>query len=488
MKKILLVASVFIVFWACNEEEQLLLDNNVQLEFSLDTLRFDTVFTALGSATRILKVHNRYNQRIRISSISIESNSGVKFKMNVDGIPAENVQDVEIAANDSLYIFTEVTVDPDKNVSESPFIAEGKINFVINDNKQQVILEAWGQNANYIPFKNGKGTFSVVGDFVMNDPKPYVIYGGLIVENGTLTIPAGTKIYVHGGLVRGDDGAVYNDGSIFVLGSGRIKIEGTKEQPVIIQGDRLEEEFLDDAGQWTGIAISKMSKGNSIEYATIRNCRFAVQVDSAATLEVKNAQFYNTASSGIIGFNSEIKMSNTLVYNNGFHSILLLHGGDYSFDYCTVASYGGESSALWLSNYYCYVPDGFNCLLPSSYRINATFRNSIFYGSRRDELLFEDAIGSQEGFNYRFEHCVVKVDKLTDEDAFPDFFDNCENCPSDLTSSTPLFVDTSGDDYHLDSLSVALNLGKPINGIKIDLEGNQRKDETPDVGCFERQE
>lgn len=488
MKRNLLFASLLIMFWACNQENELRLDSDVQLEFSVDTLRFDTVFTELGSATRIVKVYNRYDQRIRISNISLENSTGVTFRMNVDGIPAESVQNIEIEANDSLYIFSEVTVDPDKDVSASPFVAEGKIKFVTNENEQQVVLEAWGQNANYIPFRNGKGTFSVVNDFVMDDPKPYVIYGGLIVENGTLTMPAGTQVYVHGGLVRADDGVIYNDGSIFISGSGRIKIEGTQENPVIIQGDRLEENFLDESGQWTGIAIGKLSRGNTIEHAVIRNCRFAVQVDSAATLDVKNAQFYNTASSAVIGFNSRITMSNSLIYNNGFHSILLLHGGDYQFDYCTVASYGGESTALWLSNFFCYVQDGFNCLVPSAYRVNARFRNSIFYGSRRDELILEDAIETPEGFNYQFENCVVRVTNLLEEDSFPDFFENCDNCPQDLTATTPLFLDTNEDNYRLDSLSIALNLGTPIEGITTDLEGNQRDPENPDIGCFERQE
>ena len=43
------------------DEFELTTDPNAALEFSLDTLRFDTVFTELGSATRSFKIYNRKN-------------------------------------------------------------------------------------------------------------------------------------------------------------------------------------------------------------------------------------------------------------------------------------------------------------------------------------------------------------------------------------------------------------------------------------------
>ncbi len=487
MKKILLfiIIVLSVLIWACNKEE-ILLTENIQLTFSTDTLRFDTVFAELGSATRILKVYNKENQRIRIDRIAIESNSGISFRMNVDGIAGKEVLNVEIPARDSLYIFAEVTVDPDQDVSVSPFVGEGRIVFETKDNRQEITLEAWGQNANYLPSRFAKGTFSVVGDFTMNDPKPYVIYGGLFVERGTLTIPAGARVHVHGGLARNEN-FIYNDGFIWVLGTGCIKVEGTLENPVIIQGNRLEKEFKEVSGQWTGIFIDKNSKGNKIEHATIKNSRFGIYVDSAATLVANHAQFYNTASSGIIGVHSTINLTNCLLYNNGFHAIQLVHGGDYQFDYCTVASYGVDASALRMTNSICYVPEGIGCRLAGTYRLNARFRNSIFFGSKSDEILLEDAIKTREGLNYTFENCVVRVNKLLENTAFPNFFDFCINCPKDLNSNSKLFIDSGSKDYRLDSLSVALNLATPLSNVTLDLLGKPRDAVTPDAGCFERE-
>ncbi|MEY4594407.1 MAG: hypothetical protein RIQ47_817, partial [Bacteroidota bacterium] len=44
-------------------------DPSAKLEFSTDTVMFDTVFTTVGSATEVFIVYNRQNQPIRISSI-----------------------------------------------------------------------------------------------------------------------------------------------------------------------------------------------------------------------------------------------------------------------------------------------------------------------------------------------------------------------------------------------------------------------------------
>ena len=96
----------------------------IKLNFSVDTLRFDTVFTTLGSATRILKVYNDNDKAVRISEIALQEGNQSFFRLNVNGIPASEISNVEILSNDSLYIFAEVTIDPDQPLSFSPFVIE----------------------------------------------------------------------------------------------------------------------------------------------------------------------------------------------------------------------------------------------------------------------------------------------------------------------------------------------------------------------------
>ena len=126
MKKILfftIIAAVYLLV-ACNKEDDFLLDSSAELSFSVDTLSFDTVFTELGSATRILKIYNTNDQPVRINKISLERGSASAFRLNIDGLPISEATDVEILANDSLYIFAEVTVDPDNPLSISPYVIE----------------------------------------------------------------------------------------------------------------------------------------------------------------------------------------------------------------------------------------------------------------------------------------------------------------------------------------------------------------------------
>ena len=69
------------------------------------------------------------------------------YRMNVDGDAGINFTDVEIPAKDSIYVFVEVTVNP--NATALPFIIEDSIQFVTNGNLQQVQLNAYGQNAHF---------------------------------------------------------------------------------------------------------------------------------------------------------------------------------------------------------------------------------------------------------------------------------------------------------------------------------------------------
>ena len=167
-----------------------------------------------------------------------------------------------------------MTVDPDQPLSISPFILSDEIEVTANGKIFVAYLEAWGQNANYIPSTDGKGKGALLscnlGERTWNDPKPYVIYGILYIDSCTLILPAGTKIYVHGGIVR-DTNTIYNDGLIVFLENGKLDARGTYDNPVVIQGDRLEEEYRDVKSQWVGMLFWQQSKGNKLSHTTIKN-------------------------------------------------------------------------------------------------------------------------------------------------------------------------------------------------------------------------
>lgn len=482
----LLLASVS----AC-QKERFTNDPNDKLAFSIDTLRFDTVFTSLGSATRILKVYNRHRLSIRIDRIYLENGSRSRFRLNVDGVSGQVHTNIEIAPNDSLYIFAEVTINPDEPPSISPFVVAENLFFEVNGNTQKVVLEAWGQNAVYLPSRYGAGGAILYsckgGEWVWNDPRPYVIYGIVVIDSCTVRIPAGARVHVHGGLVRveQDSGIVrYNDGLLVFQGQGRLIVEGTAERPVTFSSSRLEPEFAEVPGQWTGIWLRAGTTGHRIEHAVIRNSIIGIRVDSAADLTMRNTQIFRTANSGLIGVHARIQAENCLFHSNGAYSIQLEYGGDYAFTYCTVANFGGRSEALRMGNALCR---NLSCSDYAAFPLRARFLNCILLGSRPDQITLFNRTGQAADFDYRFEHCLVRVRDLLRPNAAPDFLDHCQPCLN-LSSSDSVFLNIAERNFRLDTVfSKANAYARPVAGISTDIEGNPRDSNKPDAGCYERQ-
>ncbi|GIV31235.1 MAG: hypothetical protein KatS3mg029_0586 [Saprospiraceae bacterium] len=343
------------VLSACNKEDRFTTSPASKLAFSVDTLRFDTVFTELGSATRFFRVYNRHKESIRIARIWLAGNPQSRFNLNVDGVPGNSHENVVIYPQDSIYVFCEVTIDPDQPLSVSPFFVYDSVMFETNGNVQSVTLEAWGQNANYIPSRWHKDSIVLYtcngGEVVWDDPRPYVVYGIVGFENCTLTLPPGCRVHVHGGVSRTTidmQTVIYNSGRLYFGQNARLRSLGTVEQPVIIQGDRLETEFLDEPGQWTGIIFGPGSKGNVLEHTTIRNSLFGIYADSASELTLRNAAIYNTSGPGLFALRANATAENCLFFNNGNYCVQIGYGGTYRFTYCTLANYGTPAPASGL--------------------------------------------------------------------------------------------------------------------------------------------
>ncbi len=476
------VICLLISVWSCRRDDYYEGDD-VDIAFSVDTLRIDTVFTTLGSATRWLKVYNKKDQPILVD-VKLRQEKNAFFRINADGAKGPFVENLEIAGGDSIYIFVEVTVDPDQPLSISPFILEDQIDIDANGKIFTAHLEAWGQNANYITPPEGKGKrFLYSCDFgqrIWDDPKPYVIYGILFVDSCTLVLPAGTKIHVHGGIVR-DSSTIYNDGLLVFLKDGRIETLGTPESPVIIQGDRLEEEYADVKSQWVGMLFWHESHQNKLNHTIIKNSIVGIRADSLAEVSLYGCQISNTGGPAIIGRHASIYGANCLFYGNASYGLQLTYGGKYRFDYCSVANYEGQNEALILTDFYCSDP---LCTKGAFInRMDASFTNCIFTGNDRDEVGLIHVSENPSDFNYAFDHCSFRVDELLDAKNFPNFFDNCTECIN-LKSNDKLFLDQRKDDYRLDTMSVVLSKAKQLSGVTDDILGKIRKS-VPDQGCYE---
>lgn len=471
---------------AC-EKQTINTDPGTMLEFSLDTLRFDTVFTEVGSATRSFRVRNPLDESVNISTIQL-GNRTDQFRLNIDGVPTNSANNIELLPNDSLWIFVEVTIDPDAPVSVSPFVIEEEVFFEINGNDQSVLLEAWGQNANYLPSRFSAGDFTRIScdndSLRFDDPKPYVIYGILIVDSCHVAFPAGTEIYVHGGVARTDEDVIFQDGLIAFTGNASLQSRGTRDKPVVITGDRLENEFDDVRGQWAGVRFLGGSRGNRMSHTWINNSIVGVRVDSSAVLRMDNCEIRNTAGAGIVGVHANILAQNCLIADNGLYSGIFSFGGTYTFLHSTFSNYQTQRAAIRLDNYQCINND---CSIGvQTNRLVAAFTNCLIYGSDSDEIELDDAFDGEEPtqFRYIFKNCVVAVDELLEADQYPNFFDNCEDCIN-ATREDEVFRDYEAFDYRLDTMSVAIGKAFPLPTVMFDIEGNTRDGLTPDIGCYE---
>tara|TARA_B100001029_G_C15048761_1_gene449109 strand:+ start:586 stop:2118 length:1533 start_codon:yes stop_codon:yes gene_type:complete len=494
-----------LIFFSCKKEDHILnSSSNLSLSFSKDTLLFDTVFTTVGSATRSFKVYNNSNEDIILNSISLARTES-PFRINVDGESGNTVNDIFIRANDSIYIFSEVTIDPNQAINELGqslhLIEQDSIIFNYNNQIQDIDLVAWGIDANFYcgfpDYEKYQSEFldsiyneeyddyyyyyNIKTDTYWNNDKPHVIYGDIWVTNGAkLTINEGANLYLHNNatLIIGDP---RNDN--ITLGPGTLEINGTKDNLVTIQGDRLEEYYQQISGQWDRIWLTSRSLDNVVEYAFIKNGTIGLHIDSVTnqnpSLHIKNSIINNMSGLGILGQGAHIEGENLLISNAGQYALALNIGGEYDFKHCTFANYynltSRQTPSIFINNYY----EDINGQIQYRELLKANFGNCIIYGDNENEILFDALDGSS--LNYLFDHCLVKMDLSVYDPENDNLFQNT------MINEDPLFLDKSIWDFRLDSLSPALNYGKDeiANLVPYDLDGNYRLN-NPDLGCFER--
>ncbi len=466
------------LFASCRKEEKLTRSTSAKLEFSVDTVIFDTVFTTIGSATKQLKVYNRNNQKIEVSSISLVGNSKSTFRMNVDGVPG-NAKLIQIPAHDSIYIFIDVTVDP--NNQNSPLIVTDAITFVTNGNMQQVDLVACGQDAHFIvadTYSKSLPPYKIVAyknDVITwGNDKPYVIYGYAVIDSaGVLEIEKGCRVYFH------------KNSGLWCYRYGQLKVTGTLQEPVTFQGDRLEPEYRDIPGQWDRIWINESDKESCINYAIIKNGFIGIQAEvlqeikTETRLHINNTVIKNMSGLGIFTRVFNITSTNTLVSNCAQQTLAITMGGNYSFRHCTFSNYWSydqqrQTPSLLLNNY----NSAQDIPLDSAY-----FGNCIIYGDQTNEITLDKKEGSV--FNFKFDHCLLKIDPTANTD-------DLNYYTSIIKNQDPLFSNPKNSDVHLRSGSPAIDAGLlsitklccPYNPLNADIEGNVFVS-TPDMGAYE---
>ena len=439
------------------KKQTFITDKNAALSFTTDTLRFDTVFTSTGSVTQYFTIINRNTQKLKLSSIKLMGGNGSQFKINVDGNASPEINNMEMEAGDSIYIFVSVTIDPSS--TSLPFIVQDSIQVDYNGNQKYIQLEAYGQNAHFLR------NHLIDTDVTWNNDRPYVISGGIqVAQNVTLTIEKGCRIYLHA------------DAPFMV--DGTLTVNGTSTEPVSFQGDRLDDKYRDLPASWPGIYFRQASVNNIIHYGIIKNAYQGIVAAGGATnalpkLRLRQCIINNIYDTGILALGSDIDAENCLISNCG-SNIVLSKGGDYNFIFCTIVSYDNsyishKKPVLILSN----ADEAGN-----SYNLNAMFRNCIVWagGENVENEVLTDRKGNAV-YNANFDHVLYKAKNIS-----PDI-----NVLNGIANQDPAFDSVNADrhyfDYHIGkNQSPAANTGTaaPVSN---DLDGKIRTGEA-DLGCY----
>lgn len=500
MKKILLLAFLItIVFSACRKDFDLI-ESEGNLSFSKDTVYLDTIFSNKSSSSYLLKVYNNSNQNAYIPSIELGKGLNSYYRLNVDGKSGKIFQNVEIKSKDSLYIFIEATIDYTKVTNP---IYTDSIVFKGNSFIKDVKLVTLVQDAYFLfPSKTLNGiieTITLGKDLVGKDikingffladnttwtnTKPYVIYGYCAVpENKTLTIEAGAKIYFH------------NNSGLIVSKNGTLKINGTLQNKVQIEGARLEPYFENIPGQWGAIWLRAGSKNHEIKNTLIKNGTIGILIDSIGstvnpTLKIQNTEIYNQSNYGILARETNIEGSNLVINNVGFSSLACTMGGTYNFIHCTFTNYWNISlrqfPAVLINNFYNYAEGNKQITVPKNLK-QANFSNSIIYGNSRIELILDKVEGAD--FNFNFQNNLILFDDYNNlYSSKPQFqFSNSSNYSQNIFNLTPDFKNTKLNQLIVGKLSSGIQKGNLSKALIIpqDILGVDRTT-SPDLGAYQ---
>lgn len=476
-------------FTACSDDESYTQDVGAVLQFEQDTVRFDTVFTSIGSSTKRTRIFNHNKDGIRLQSVQLGSGGASGFRINVDGHSGTNIADVEVLGRDSIFMFVEVTVNPQD--SNSPVLVRDSVLFYLESGVcQKVWLEAYGQDVVIM-----RGAIFTT-DTVLSDTRPYLIYDSLVVANeATLTVAKGVQLCFHSGAYLGVH--------------GQVVCEGSAAHKIVMRGDRTDRIFtylpydrMD--GQWGGVILYPESQGNEFDFVDIHGGNWGVNCPLSTTdaqkVTMNHVSIGNVRGDALRLFAVNGTFYNCLFWNAGGDCVNLI-GGSNDFVHCTLAQFypwdASQGGALYFAN----------CVGDTIYPLQrAAFANSVLTGRVADAIVGSPSEDSDADFSASFDHCLVNIDLPDDSPTyilsmFTTAVNEFYSFPkgSQTTSATDttkvygsknfrsINDEVYAYDFHLDSLSNARHIGSSdyVPMCPTDLDGKVRDVSHPDAGCYE---
>lgn len=428
--------------------------------FSTDTLDMGLVYTDEQTATHRFVVYNPYSKGILLSRVGISGRDAALLRLNVDGMSGTEFSDVEIRANDSIFVF--VSADIPVAGSVEPKAMEAQLDFHANGMVQSVIVTAAGQDIKRI---NG---LILSEDTVLEPGLPYQVKDSLVVsENVTLTLMPGTRMLFH-------------DNARLIV-RGTLLSQGSPESPVILTGDRTGNVITDVSfdlmsRQWYGVDFMSESHDSRLEFTDVSNTSYGVSVYGdgkdveAKKLSMVNSRLRNSGDFVLSAIGASVGAWGC-EFSDAASGLVYLLGGSHRFDQCTAANYylfSAVKGAAWtVIDPYNTKLEEYEDFLPTK----ALVTNTITYGIGADV-----SEGDLAGWDVFFKRCLFKS-KGDDDDNFND----------SLWDTDPLYYTVREDylfDYRIkpDSPAIgAADLSLSENPLEIDFYGVAR---TGDLGAY----
>lgn len=472
MKKlIILIITISALLVACSEEADFSYNPQYSLEFSSDTVSFDTLFTSVNSPTATFVVRNRNNKSLRISSVQLAGGEESGFSVLVDGQWGALMNNLEVRAKDSIFVLASVCLE--RNGAKTPVAVRDTLFFDLESGvRQSVILEAYGLDA---VFMRG----AVIDTDTLLAAGNYIVYDSLVVApDVTLGIAPGSTLYFHD--------------KAFMRVEGILDAQGTATEPITFRGDRTDNMFSylpydRIPGQWGGVLFSSTSNDNILRHCDIHSANYGIKVERGDTVQ-QRLQLESSKVHNFHGNALELSMARATVLNsliaNAQGNCVKVSGGNVEFIHCTIANFyvwKVRDVALALHNSIEGVPASLD---------NALFVNCVISGTRDDELMgyktsFADTVECR--FNYRFENSFVNTPDVGDtcfvnvvyDRPESEFFGKLNFC----TIDNGIFL----YDFHLAPESAARGIasGKYFDLVPFDVDGVARPAEAADAGCYQ---
>ena len=472
IKRLLLYISIMSVcLVSCNEAPDFSSSPSLRLEFSCDTVSFDTLFSEVMSPTAKFLVRNKNDKALRIGNVQLAGGGVSPFSVLVDGQYGTSMDNLEIRALDSLYVLASVTVD--RNGGDVPLMVKDSLVFTLESGVQQsVLLLAYGRDATFM-----RG-IDLLADTALAAGH-YVIYDSLTVAQGaTLSLVPGTTLYFHD--------------KAFMKVDGRLVAEGTAAAPIVFRGDRTDRMFSylpydRIPGQWDGVVFTATSNGNILTHCDIHSANYGIKVEQGDTV-VQRITIESSKVQNFHGNALELVMARATALNSLFANAqgncVKVVGGNVDFIHCTIANFyvwRQRDVALALHNSI----EG----APAPLR-GALFANCVIAGSKNDEVMgYLTSLGDTvpNPVNYRFENSLINTIDVADSCFVEIKYDSLDVSPFGKEHFRLIDHDIFDYDFHLTAESTARGIAADewLERLPVDIDGTPRTAGAVDAGCFQ---